>query len=192
MGNLKITKQKLRLDVFLFILISTLNFFNLKSFAKKSTTHLLSDEQIKKNINSKRVTTRQNKQVFLTNKYKEKAQSNKYTFKNPYTKLNPYKTSPLTALIDFKTAQPTKVSYIVKGKQNKFSIKNQENGGYKTQHQLPIVGLYPNFKNQVKVNLEDQNGHIQSKTFYFKTKKLPKYIKDTKISVSKKRFQKWI
>lgn len=146
---------------------------------------LLSTSQIKTNVGSKLVTTRQAKQKSLNKTYQQKVKSSDYSLATPYVKVNPYKTSPLTALVIFKTSKAAKVEYTVVGKTNKTSITNTVNGGYATTHQVPVVGLYSG-DNTVKVTGKYQDGTTETKELQIKTTtNLPKYLKDTNLKVSK-------
>jgi arylsulfate sulfotransferase len=147
---------------------------------------LLSTAQIKKNIGSKLVNNRQEDQQKVTKEYQKIVKSSKYNLNTPYVKLNPYQTSPLTALIIFKTSSVAKVSYTVQGKKTKTSISNQVNGKYSKEHQVPIVGLYADYNNQVTIKVQYKNGITDVKQLSIKTGALPKYIKTAKITVSNK------
>ncbi|MFT9268134.1 MAG: aryl-sulfate sulfotransferase [Liquorilactobacillus nagelii] len=147
---------------------------------------LLSTAQIKKNIGSKLVNNRQEDQQKVTKEYQKIVKSSKYNLNTPYVKLNPYQTSPLTALIIFKTSSVAKVSYTVQGKTTKTSISNQVNGKYSKEHQVPIVGLYADYNNQVTIKVQYKNGITDVKQLSIKTGALPKYIKTAKITVSNK------
>ncbi|MDO0822343.1 aryl-sulfate sulfotransferase [Desulfosporosinus nitroreducens] len=78
-------------------------------------------------------------------------QKGDYSFSNPYVKLNPYLIAPLTALIMFKTPEPTDVTITVKGKETAgditFEIKTA------TEHMIPVYGLYADYANQVELVL---------------------------------------
>ncbi|MGV7331448.1 aryl-sulfate sulfotransferase N-terminal domain-containing protein, partial [Mycobacterium kansasii] len=65
--------------------------------------------------------------------------------------MNPYGSSPLSALVTFKTTEAVKVTYTVVGKSDKTSITNTVNGGYTKTHQVPVVGLYADYANTVKI-----------------------------------------
>lgn len=143
----------------------------------------ISDKQIIKNINSHLLknnsTSKQTKSYAkIVNK------STARTLDNAYVKVNPYGTSPLTALMIFKTDKAAKVTYTVVGKTDNTSITNTVKG-YQTTHQVPIVGLYANYSNQVQVTLTYKDGTTEQKTFTIKTGKLPKNLRNTKITVSK-------
>lgn len=143
---------------------------------------VISDKQIIKNINSHLL--KNNPTSKQTKSYAKIVKSTTWTLNNAYVKVNPYGTSPLTALMIFKTDQVAKVTYTVVGKTDNTSITNTVKG-YKTTHQVPIVGLYANYSNQVQVTLTYKDGTTEQKTFTIKTGKLPKNLRQTKITVSK-------
>lgn len=143
---------------------------------------VISDKQIIKNINSHLL--KNNPTSKQTKSYAKIVKNTTRTLNNAYVKVNPYGTSPLTALMIFKTDQVAKVTYTVVGKTDNTSITNTVKG-YKTTHQVPIVGLYANYSNQVQVTLTYKDGTTEQKTFTIKTGKLPKNLRQTKITVSK-------
>lgn len=143
---------------------------------------VISDKQIIKNINSHLL--KNNPTSKQTKSYAKIVKSTTRTLDNAYVKVNPYGTSPLTALMIFKTDKAAKVTYTVVGKTDNTSITNTVKG-YQTTHQVPIVGLYANYSNQVQVTLTCKDGTTEQKTFTIKTGKLPKNLRNTKITVSK-------
>lgn len=143
---------------------------------------VISDKQIIKNINSHLL--KNNPTSKQTKSYAKIVKSTARTLDNAYVKVNPYGTSPLTALMIFKTDKAAKVTYTVVGKTDNTSITNMVKG-YQTTHQVPIVGLYANYSNQVQVTLTYKDGTTEQKTFTIKTGKLPKNLRNTKITVSK-------
>lgn len=143
---------------------------------------VISDKQIIKNINSHLL--KNNPTSKQTKSYAKIVKSTTRTLDNAYVKVNPYGTSPLTALMIFKTDKAAKVTYTVVGKTDNTSITNTVKG-YQTTHQVPIVGLYANYSNQVQVTLTYKDGTMEQKTFTIKTGKLPKNLRNTKITVSK-------
>lgn len=143
---------------------------------------VISDKQIIKNINSHLL--KNNPTSKQTKSYAKIVKSTARTLDNAYVKVNPYGTSPLTALMIFKTDKAAKVTYTVVGKTDNTSITNTVKG-YQTTHQVPIVGLYANYSNQVQVTLTYKDGTTEQKTFTIKTGKLPKNLRNTKITVSK-------
>lgn len=143
---------------------------------------VISDKQIIKNINSHLL--KNNPTSKQTKSYAKIVKSTARTLDNAYVKVNPYGTSPLTALMIFKTDKAAKVTYTVVGKTDNTSITNTVKE-YQTTHQVPIVGLYANYSNQVQVTLAYKDGTTEQKTFTIKTGKLPKNLRNTKITVSK-------
>lgn len=89
-----------------------------------------------------------------------------YTIDKPNIILNPYKNSPLTALIIFETKEEVAPTITVYGK-DKLTTFTKTFDKSKT-HYLEVYGLYPNKNN--KVTVEYQN---IKKTFYIQTEKLP-------------------
>lgn len=156
------------------------------SYQIKNNKVDLTTAQIKKNLDVKILTTRQDEQKSLTATYKAAAQNKKYTFNNPYVKINPYGSSPLSALVTFTTSDPVKVNYTVVGKTDRTSITNTVKGGYTTSHQVPVVGLYADTNNTVKITQTTKNGKTTTKTLKMQTGSLPKYIKDATITVTNK------
>lgn len=154
--------------------------------ANKATdnSEILSTAQIKKNIGSKLITTREDSQKKLTEKYQKITKKSSYTWENPYVKVNPYKDSPLTALVIFQTTKEAKVSYTVEGKTDKTSITNSVKG-YQKVHQIPIAGLYADTNNTVTMTITYKDGTTDSKTLTLKTTELPKYVKNAKVEVTK-------
>lgn len=141
----------------------------------------LSDKQIIKNLNVKKITNTENNE--LTKHYKSIVGQTKYTFAYPFIQVNPYKNAPLSALMIFHTDQPAKVDYKIIGKSDKTTISNSVKD-YQTDHQVPIVGLYADYNNQVEVTLTYKNGQTDKRTFTMKTGKLPKHITSSQISLA--------
>ena len=170
--------------VFSLIPLLFISFLLVGCSQSSNDSQVLSTAQIKKNIGSKLVTTREDEQATLTKTYQKVVKNKKYTLDDPYIKVNPYKTSPLTALVVFQTDQKAKVSYTVEGKTDSTDITNKVNGNSKT-HQVPIVGLYADDTNNVTIKVTYEDGTTDEKTIQIKTGSLPKYVKNAKITVSK-------
>lgn len=75
---------------------------------------VISDKQIIKNINSHLL--KNNPTSKQTKSYAKIVKSTMRTLDNAYVKVNPYGTSPLAALMIFKTDKAAKVTYTVVGK----------------------------------------------------------------------------
>lgn len=89
-----------------------------------------------------------------------------YTVDNPNIILNPYEISPLSALIMFESDKPTSVKLTVKGKADSFDIV--QDFSEKKEHYLPVYGLYPDYNNEVVLEVNEE-----VYLFNIKTKPLP-------------------
>lgn len=83
-----------------------------------------------------------------------------YTFQKPYVKLNPYLITPLTALIMFKTQEPTTVAISVKGKEKAGDIHFEFPEA--TEHMIPVYGLYADYNNQVELTIAGGEKNIMT------------------------------
>ncbi len=84
-----------------------------------------------------------------------------FTFDNPKVIVNPYKISPLTALVIFQTTDKVAVDVTIKGKNNDdYTYTLSEN----TIHYLPIYYLYPDYNNEVIIKIKDKEHKINIKT----------------------------
>ncbi len=72
-----------------------------------------------------------------------------YTLDNPNIIINPYKISPLTAMILFETEQSQEVTVRILGKDNNQIMENTFEAD--TKHFIPIYGLYPNTDNKIEL-----------------------------------------
>lgn len=102
------------------------------------------------------------------------------TLEDPYIKVDPYKRSPLTALIIFHTKEKANVSFTVQGKTADVNISNTLDEERK-RHVIPVVGLYPDMENEVKLIVEKENGEKVEKTVSIKTEALPDKLPDVEI-----------
>lgn len=150
--------------------------------AKQIQAGVISDEQIKKNLDSKLIKTRQNKQKAAVKKYQAVAVDNRYTLTNPYVKVDPYGRSPLAALAIFQTPEASKISLTVVGKTKKTSISTTDKT-YSKQHTISILGLYADYNNTVKITATTKSGEKTTKTLHIKTAALPSNLASVKINV---------
>lgn len=102
-----------------------------------------------------------------------------YTFEEPNVILNPYGTSPLTALVIFETKDITTPTITIHGKDEHTTITNTFKPAKK--HILPIYGLYANYNNKITISI---NGTKRS--FYIQTEALPDdFVLPTSVSANK-------
>lgn len=104
--------------------------------------------------------------ITMQNKYEEKFITTGYTIDNPNIILDPYKSSPLTALILFETNEIVSPKVTIMGKDKNTTFTHTFTAS--TKHYLSIYGLYPGQENEIKIEL---NG--VSKVVKIKTDKLP-------------------
>lgn len=102
-----------------------------------------------------------------------------YTIDEPNVILDPYKVSPLTALVIFETETEVTPRVTIKGKDNLTTFTHLFGTG-KT-HYLTIYGLYPDKENEVVIEFSGV-----SKTLKIKTNPLPDdFIKPTSVKADK-------
>ncbi len=100
--------------------------------------------------------------------------SGAFTITNQIVTVNPSGYAPLTALIHVETSTATRVSLTVPGKNGPTSdvVRNFDDLG--TSHDVPVLGLYAEFSNNVQLIFRDASG-IESgrKTVAVQTSALP-------------------
>lgn len=84
------------------------------------------------------------------------------TFHDPQVIVNPYKISPLTALVMFKTDQPEAVTVSIEGKDKLTSFVHKFPAT--TEHRLPIYGLYAGKENKVIMYYGEEINELSIKT----------------------------
>lgn len=87
-----------------------------------------------------------------------------YDLQNPYVILDPYNWAPLSALALFESDKPARVSVEVLGK-DVYSTITHDFDEYNAFHQVPILGLYPDYTNTVTVTLTYEDGVVESSSF---------------------------
>lgn len=121
--------------------------------------------------------------VTLQNKYEDEYKVDGYTFDNPNVIVDPYKASPLTALVLFKTDDEVSIKVTIAGKDMNTTYTHEFKAS--KNHYLPIYGLYPDYDNIVKLEYSS-NGENFVKELSIKTDKLPDgFILPTKVMADK-------
>lgn len=95
-----------------------------------------------------------------------------YSFENPFTIVNPYGVSPLTALVLFETEQPAIISVEVLGLRGGESISHTFTDMI-TQHNIPIYGLYSEEETTVILTATFENNSTQVKELSIAGGELP-------------------
>ena len=99
------------------------------------------------------------------------------TFDNPRIIVNPYKISPLTALVMFKTNDSTIVNITVVGKDEKTTLTHSFSST--KEHYIPIYGLYAGTTNKVIISM---NG--KEKVLEITTDQLPEDLNKATTTIS--------
>ncbi|MBF7097196.1 aryl-sulfate sulfotransferase [Alkalibacter mobilis] len=102
---------------------------------------------------------------------RKKIADSDYTPENPLVILNPYEVSPLTAVVGFKTLEPVEIILTIPGdvEEDTLTFKFPED----TKHYIPVFGLYPGRKNQIKIQTLSNGSLISTNTIEIQTDGLP-------------------
>jgi arylsulfate sulfotransferase len=87
--------------------------------------------------------------------------------------------APLSALASIKTREPTQVSVRVKGKHDNDLLVTFD--GYHSQHEIPILGLYPEWDNEVEIVLVTEFDNRHERTVTIRTQRLPDIYPDIRV-----------
>ena len=117
--------------------------------------------------------------VTIQSEYEKDFNTKGYTLDNPKVVLDPYKASPLTALVLFETEDEESVKVTIKGKDE---LSTYTNTFDKTdKHYIPIYGLYADYNNEIIL----ESGK-EKKVINIKTDKLPEdFILPTSVYANK-------
>ena len=108
--------------------------------------------------------------VTLQSEYEKDFKTNGYKIENPNIIIDPYKSSPLTALVLFETKNDVTPKVTVVGKDKNTTITHTFQNT--TKHYLSIYGLYPDYENKVIIEYKEKGKQIK-KEVTIKTDKLP-------------------
>ena len=123
------------------------------------------------------------KESIITMQSKEEAKFKieGYSIDNPNIIVDPYKSSPITALILFETKESVSPKVTVVGKDENTTLTHKFNKSKK--HYLSIYGLYPDSENEIIVEYKNIR-----KVFKIKTDKLPdNFIIPTSVKADKEK-----
>lgn len=102
----------------------------------------------------------------------QELENKEHSFDDPFIILNPFGNSPLTAVVLFQTNEKCAVRITVEGNTDATDVTGSVEAA--TLHRVPVIGLYPDKKNKVTLELLDQNGrYIEEKTITIQTDSLP-------------------
>ncbi|GGJ82435.1 aryl-sulfate sulfotransferase [Lentibacillus kapialis] len=120
------------------------------------------------NYDTRRMTKQEETDQALQKQYEQGS----YSPEDPFVKLNPYGVTPLSALAMFETDKPVKLTVTVEGKEEQGDIPRSYDD-YKTQHAIPVLGLYPDYENTVTIEVITKDGETSTSTFTIETDPLP-------------------
>lgn len=96
--------------------------------------------------------------ISLQEGYNDDLNAKGYTIDNPKVVIDPYKASPLTAMVMFETKESTEVKVNIQGKDDKtglsYTFPNSK------EHYLAIYGLYAGYDNIVTIEYDDVKKNI--------------------------------
>ncbi len=96
-----------------------------------------------------------------------------YSFQQPFVKQNAFGLNTLSALVKFPTDTEAQIAVVVKGKDGAPDITHTF-APYALEHEIPVLGLYPNHKNEVVLTARYRNGRTETKTVFIETPKANK------------------
>ena len=100
-----------------------------------------------------------------------------YTLEEPLVVQDPYDRAPLTGLVLFETEEPMEITVSVEGQIEETTITHTYEG-YETEHEVPVLGLYPEFENQVRIAAESEDGEIEETLLTMKIEATPEDLLD--------------
>ena len=119
-------------------------------------------------------------QIKIAEQLTNEIENGNYTFDEPFTKVNPYGNSPLTALIAFSTPEQTAITLTINGKDASSTFSQTFPAS--TQHVIPVYGLYADTENEVTIKMESSG---ELKTLQLQTSPLPEdFILPTNVTVN--------
>jgi len=103
---------------------------------------------------------------------RETFQNGTYTFEEPLVIQDPYGRAPLSALVLFETDEPMEITVTVEGQTDETDISHTYSG-HGTEHEIPVLGLYPNIENNVTLTAETETGETTETTLRMATAPVP-------------------
>ena len=122
---------------------------------EKLSQEIVNEETVNKNeyfSNQKSITEKLNAEL-----------EKKPTLENPFTIVDPFEISPLTAIAIFTTEEPTQISVVINGKDEYTTIKHTFSN-FSKKHIVPIYGLYAGVNNKVDIIAKTKTGEESKKT----------------------------
>ncbi|MGM0432604.1 MAG: aryl-sulfate sulfotransferase [Spirochaetota bacterium] len=97
-----------------------------------------------------------------------------------HVSLERFDSAPLGALAEIKTRKPTQVHLLVRGRDG--NDLQKEFSGYSEHHKIPILGLYPDYENQIELTMQTRDGKRYTREVAITTDPLPEDYPEIKIN----------
>ncbi len=131
-----------------------------------------SSSKVDENTNIQESILLENKEI--NREIRDEIENGDYSLDSPYVIVDPYDSAPLSAIAGFTTKEDMEVKVIVPGEIEEDTIEYFTN---KTkQHYVPIVGLYADSRNKIKLQLWKDGIIVNEKEIIIKTEKLPEEL----------------
>lgn len=104
----------------------------------------------------------------MEKEWQQEYMNGSYSFDNPMVIEDPYGEAPLTALAKFHTEVPSRITVTVASREGAEDITHTYSS-YTQEHEVPVLGLYPNSDNEVTIAAENHQGTIQEKVISIET-----------------------
>ncbi|WP_040880948.1 aryl-sulfate sulfotransferase [Marinococcus halotolerans] len=116
----------------------------------------------------------------LEKEWQQEYMDGNHTFDNPMVIQNPYGEAPLTALTKFRTENPSRITVTVASRDGAEDITHTY-PAFNQEHEVPVLGLYPDTDNEVTIEAEDRQGNVQEQTVSIETNDNPAFAHDRKV-----------
>ncbi|WP_431800433.1 aryl-sulfate sulfotransferase [Halobacillus andaensis] len=103
-----------------------------------------------------------------------------YDMNEPLVIEDPYGAAPLTAIAKFETEEAQEITVTVQGQNGGGDISHTFEG-YETEHEVPILGLYPDHDNTVVLEAENEDGDTSETELTITTDPLPDNFLNTEL-----------
>lgn len=139
---------------------------------------LIAESQPSEESIVQRITGKIEMQKVVDEALQAELESGSYTIESPLVVLDPYGESPLTALILFETAEPSRIEIAILDENGNPNIM-QTFDEVKTQHSIPVYGLFPNQQNMVTVKQVSERGELVAESILqIQTEPLPEWLEN--------------
>jgi len=104
-------------------------------------------------------------------------ENEEYSFDQPFVLQDPYDRAPLSALVMFETEEPSEITVTVEGETPETTLTHTYEG-VNTDHEISVLGLYPETENQVTLTAETEEGETTENTLTIATDTIPQDMLD--------------